>query len=441
MFELKRMLVAAAAIAISIASASVASASGPVVLGGEPKRPGPSALWVQTPAQKAGQDLADWTSQHPSRNMASVAPSDDGKGLVVYWKGTVPPGLQTLAASQPVPVTFRSAAYSGPELSDLGESLLETDPNLASTWAKSDYSALMVRTKPNAPSNTVTTLRTKTSVPIEYAGVETGEMLSGTSLPTRADISFPNPVRPADRPQFYGGGLIRVRSLSGSYCSTGIALVAGPHEYMTTAAHCVSAAATKGTWVTYDTIGTQPSAVLGAPTDAHISIPRDIALIETNSLGEIWYGPWNTDQSNNVGGVGIYFPQDLQPVVASGGVTGTGVSARKVTGQYAHWTDSVTGDTLGPGFISEPDTYNSVNGAVIQGDSGSPVVASYNGGYHVFGFVSKGYLSPIGTLALEAPAHPGWSCGNPGPCYSAWYSVYAQSAINDPFDGLTVQTG
>jgi hypothetical protein len=50
MFESKRMLVAVAvavavaAIAISIAGASAANASGPVVLGGEPKDPGPSAI-------------------------------------------------------------------------------------------------------------------------------------------------------------------------------------------------------------------------------------------------------------------------------------------------------------------------------------------------------------------------------------------------------------
>jgi hypothetical protein len=297
----------------------------------------------------------------------------------------------------------------------------------------------MVRVKPNAPSNTVTALRTRTTLPVVSAGVETGEMLRGTS-PTRADLSFPNPVRPADRAQFYGGGLIRVRGLSGSYCSTGIALVAGPHEYMTTAAHCVSAAATKGTWVTYDTIGTQPSEVLGAPTADHVNVGYDIALIETNSLGRIWYGPWNTGDSRNVGGVGIYFPPDFQHVVASGGVTGTSVDYRLVSGQWAHWEDDVTGDSIGPGFISEALSYTTVNGAVIKGDSGSPTVASCGDGQHVFGFVSKGYYPGIGTIALEAPAHPGWSCGNPGPCYASWYSVYAQSAINNPFDGLTVQT-
>jgi hypothetical protein len=298
----------------------------------------------------------------------------------------------------------------------------------------------MVRVKPNAPSSTVTALRTRTTVPIVSAGVEHGVMLGGAS-PTRADLSFPTPVRPADRAQFYGGALIRVRSFSGSYCSTGIALVAGPHEYMTTASHCVSAAANKGTWVTYDYIGSGPSAVLGvAPTDAHIDEDRDIALIETNSSGRIWYGPWNTGDSRNVGGVGIYFPPNLQKVVSSGGVSGTDVQARTVTGQWAHWEDEVTGDSIGPGFISAADSYTTVNGAVIKGDSGSPTVASYNGGYHVFGFVSKGYSEGIGTIALEQPAHPGWSCGQATPCFASWYSVYAQSAINDPFDGLTVQT-
>jgi hypothetical protein len=96
--------------------------------------------------------------------------------------------------------------------------------------------------------------------------------------------------------------------------------------------------------------------------------------------------------------------------------------------------------SIGPGFISVPNTYTTVNGAVIRGDSGSPTVASYGDGYHVFGFVSKGYSQGIGTIALEAPAHPGWSCSTATPCYAAWYSVYAQSAINNPFDGLTVQT-
>jgi hypothetical protein len=297
----------------------------------------------------------------------------------------------------------------------------------------------MVRVKPNAPSSTVTALRTRTTVPIVSAGVENGVTLRGTS-PTRADLSFPTPVRPADRAQFYGGALIRVRSLSGSYCSTGIALVAGPHEYMTTAAHCVSAAATKGTWVTYDYIGSGPSEVLGAPTAEHVSAGYDIALIETNSSGRIWYGPWNTGDSRGVGGVGIYFPPDFQKVVASGGVTGTSVVARTVTGQWAHWEDDATGDSIGPGFISTARSYTTVNGAVIRGDSGSPTVASYGDGYHVFGFVSKGYSEGIGTIALEAPAHPGWSCGTVNPCFASWYSVYAQSAINNPFDGLTVQT-
>ncbi|WP_433020016.1 hypothetical protein [Kribbella sp. CA-294648] len=429
------MFIAVTAVAVGVVCASTSNAAGPVVQGGDPKDPAPptsSGFPQQTPVQKAVQELTNWTWQHPASGMASVGPGEDGKSVVVHWKGTYPSGLKALAASQPVPVMFRPAAYSGPELSDLGKSLLDSDPNLAATWATPGYSGLTIRLKPNASSTALSSLRARTTVPITSAGVEHSVSLRRTALPAQAELSFPSAVRPADRAPFYGGALVRKRGVS-SACSTGAALVAGTHEYMTTAAHCGA-----GTWVSYDQIGTAPSAVLGAPRPEHISEAQDIQLIETDSFPRIWHGRWDTSTSRIV--EGAYMPGDLAPVVASGGVAGSGVYPRSVTGQWAHWEDTITGATVGPGFIATPRNYTTLNGAIILGDSGSPTIASFAGGQHVYGFVSKGYSAGIGTVGTETPLHPGFKCGSATPCFAAWYSVYALSAINIEFDGLSFQT-
>ncbi|GAA1594155.1 hypothetical protein GCM10009804_58430 [Kribbella hippodromi] len=90
--------------------------------------------------------LSDWIEEHPTVvGAGGVTISDDLAMVDVYWKGTVPPDLQSLAKAQPAAVAFRSAAYSNDELSATAQMLLDSFRGvLTSAGPSQDWSGVVV---------------------------------------------------------------------------------------------------------------------------------------------------------------------------------------------------------------------------------------------------------------------------------------------------------
>jgi hypothetical protein len=122
-----------------------------------------------TPSEEAGDVLAGWIYDHPDANKCGVAILRERPGVVVYWKGTPPVGLQRLAAEQPVPVTFRQADYSLEELDPIARSVVADNPGVVSSAGPiRDYSGVGVTLWSKAPPTAMAMLRAKYPVPIRF---------------------------------------------------------------------------------------------------------------------------------------------------------------------------------------------------------------------------------------------------------------------------------
>jgi len=71
------------------------------------------------------------------------------KTIVVYWKGSVPAGLQSLADGQPVSVSFRMADFSEIELMAAARSLVSDNLDIvASAGPSQDCAGVGVKLRP-----------------------------------------------------------------------------------------------------------------------------------------------------------------------------------------------------------------------------------------------------------------------------------------------------
>ncbi|WP_020393428.1 hypothetical protein [Kribbella catacumbae] len=269
---------------------------------------------VPTPELTALRAVGDWIAKNPNPNAGGAKIADDRKSVTVSWKGIAPPGLQALAASQPVPVTFRVAAYSSDELAAVAKSLVTDNPGVVTSAGESpDYSGVVVWLSSKAPPTALANLKARSTVQIVSSWTEDPGSLGGAAEQAPKTFNMPlgatvDPHRAGDRAPWFGGGLIRARGVSGSRCSNGVALTAGDeHFYMSMASHCGL-----GTWVAYDT-GT----VMGYVKPEHWNHNLDFQIVETSNAARIWTGPWNTTASRTV--KGIVFLQTDDEVVMSGG--------------------------------------------------------------------------------------------------------------------------
>lgn len=169
-----RARISSAALVVATAAAvlvcvSTANAAAPIPRGGDPRDPeGPVPVeLVPTPELTALRAVGDWIAKNPSPNAGGAKIADDRKSVIVSWKGTVPPGLNALAASQPVPVTFRVAAYSSDELAAVAKSLVTDNPGVVTSAAESpDYSGVVVWLSSKAPPTALANLKARSTVPI-----------------------------------------------------------------------------------------------------------------------------------------------------------------------------------------------------------------------------------------------------------------------------------
>jgi hypothetical protein len=304
------------------------------------------------------------------------------------------------------------------------------NPGVVTSAAESpDFSGVVVWLSSKAPPTALAGLKARSTVPIVSSWTEdpvnlggTGEEATKTSnIPERATVDA---HRAADFAPWYGGGLLHARGVTGSKCSSGVALTAGDvHFYMSMASHCGT-----GTWAAYDT-GT----VMGYVKPDHWNHNLDFQIVETSNAARIWTGPWNTTASRTV--KGIVFIQTDDEVVLSGGADGNS-DVQVVRYRGVHWAGEgpAAGYTVGPGFITTSKNQSNTGWFQI-GDSGSPVIRSDSQGYfYVAGFISKSY-DPA-KLNCSPNRHPGFN----GPCYSGMRAVYADWAINS-IVGLDLKTG
>lgn len=120
-----------------------------------------------TLAENAGRNLAEWIADHrDDPGAGGVRVLKDRKTVLVYWKGAVPAGLQRLAASQAVPVTFQPAAYSRAELTAAVIAVMDTNPDVSAAGSEPDYSGISVVVSSKAPANAFAQVKATSSVPV-----------------------------------------------------------------------------------------------------------------------------------------------------------------------------------------------------------------------------------------------------------------------------------
>ncbi|MER7244639.1 hypothetical protein [Kribbella sp. NPDC000426] len=394
---------------------------------------------LPTPSELTADALSDWIAKNPDPDVGGVRILPDLKTVMVYWKGAPPAGLRNLAVTLPMPVTFQASPYSLADLDPIARKVLADNRDVVSSTGPShDYSGVSVTLWSTAPLNaTIARLNKEASVPIIFDKTADPVDLAGTTdtSDSHALDECVEPARCADVPRFFGGGMIRVRGLTPSWsrvCSTGVALYAGTHQYMTTAAHCLPS----GTWVSYDN-----GEVLGSVNQSighYKPDPGDIMIIETPNLFRIWNGAWNTDISQPV--TKMKRPAEGVYVAVSAGVSGNNAPQRvESVGRY--WSTE-TAESVGPGFFVEPHVTDRIWGYVQKGDSGSPVIRSDSAGnFEVQGFLSKGQNTVATPTNCSPLRHPGFppTTSPPSYCYGDYWAVYADIAINS-YVGVHLKT-
>ncbi|WP_410787037.1 hypothetical protein [Kribbella sp. C-35] len=296
-----------------------------------------------------------------------VAISDDLAKVNVYWKGTVPPDLQTLGAAQPAPVAFRSATYSNDELTATSQMLIDYFPGMVtSAGPTQDWSGVVVTFKSSPPANAMTLLGSVTATPITSLGSDE-----------------PQPAnRNNDYAPWFGGSLIT----GPQTCTTGIAAYAGPYSYITTAYHCGA-----GTFYNYDS----PRATVGTVTTGR-NPAHDIQVIPASSNYFIWNGAWNSGSASSVYRAAL--PVLNMRIWLSGGISGIAVYQRYIRYLNRYYSLGNYQPRVGPAFIFMESVTGTgcgtggCGGVFQRGDSGSPVFRyTSNGQKEVFGFLSASF--------------------------------------------------
>ena len=121
---------------------------------------------LPTAAEAAGRALGNWIADHrDDAGAGGVRVLKDRKTVLVYWKGAVPAGLQRLAASQAVPVTFQPAAYSRAELTAAVIAVMD-NPDVSAAGSEPDYSGISVVVSSKAPANAFAKVKATSSIPV-----------------------------------------------------------------------------------------------------------------------------------------------------------------------------------------------------------------------------------------------------------------------------------
>ncbi|MFI5695554.1 hypothetical protein ACIA58_27130 [Kribbella sp. NPDC051586] len=149
--------------------------------------PGPvPAELMPTPPSTAAQNLSEWIVENPNVNSGGVVILRDREAVAVYWKGTPPAELQSLAAAQAVPVIFHASRYSLADLDPVARQVLADHRDVvSSTGPNRDYSGVSVTLWSTAPVEaTMADLNAESDVPILFWKVADPVDLTGNATHT-----------------------------------------------------------------------------------------------------------------------------------------------------------------------------------------------------------------------------------------------------------------
>ncbi|TDW69468.1 hypothetical protein [Kribbella pratensis] len=125
---------------------------------------------MPTPRSIAADTLADWIEKSANVNACGLELLRDQDAVVVYWKGTPPAELRSLAAAQAVPVSFHASRYSLADLDPVARQVLADHSDVvSSTGPNRDYSGISVTLWSTAPMEaTMTKLNAESDVPVFF---------------------------------------------------------------------------------------------------------------------------------------------------------------------------------------------------------------------------------------------------------------------------------
>lgn len=312
---------------------------------------------------------------------------------IIYWKGEIPAAVAEVVAAQQkvVPVDVLSAKFTEQEMTR-DAAVLAQDPDYAQVGPAPDAGGVQVKLRPSAA-------KWKTSPNAARPGVTSDVLVQGVAG-ERALISRQNDSSP-----YWAGG--RTNLGGTGHCTTNFSVRHGGRNKLLYAAHC-------GTTVTDG-----GNDAMGPITNRNTT--RDISLIDVNSAGRTWDGPWN-ELSITKAVQGAALSNVGNTLCTSGSFSGIRCGIR-VTATGV----SISG--FGPLVVAERTDHAAAAGG---GDSGGPVfqLTSPDNGK----VIAKGIM-----LATHG--------NRPAPCVGvatdrcAWEFDYADVTQTMTFLGATIVTG
>ncbi|MFC6081354.1 chymotrypsin family serine protease [Sphaerisporangium aureirubrum] len=337
---------------------------------------------------------------------AGVIAAPENRELRLYWKGKPPGYIDGLVGSlrRDVAISVLPARYSARELEREANRLIRENSGVLTSIAPSqDGSGLTASTASLGAARTA---------------------ISGAAVP----VTLEHGVRPElssrwdDSPPWWAGGAWGVNG-GPAICSTGFAVTYLGASKLLSAAHCASVGQT----------ATDPTGQVIGPV-THVSLPRDLLLIGTNSGGRVFNNPINangnaivsTEYSNPVIGtsssvVGLF-------VCTSGAFSGTNCNIRV----------TAVNVTINVGYLlfgmvqAEQQAHTNAAG---QGDSGGPVeVVNPSNTTQVFATGSVSAIDTSTSVACTGYVTSGRIC--------AWRMYYSPwSNVTGAFPGIAIIPG
>ena len=330
----------------------------------------------------------------------------------IYWKGELPPPVREAidAEGRIVDVRVISARHSEQELLAAGTDIL-AEPEVTGVGPLPDGNALLVSVA--------------------------GDEESARDLPAIRNSSVPVVIAPFERPIFaagrqadvspYSGGSMYHRPLGNNFigvCTTGFAVQVGNQRKMLSAGHCADDGMT-----VYEGNGSGPTVAMGQISGT--SKPFDTLLIDADSAGAVFYGPYTSTLKKPVHLVINNYVNTL--VCTSGAMTGQhcGIRITSVNQAIKLQDDN---DMLYTVFGLVRAEHKGKTVAAGKGDSGGPVLAQDS----IPADVTNIY--PLGTITAIDPNSAWAACGpalNPNTICS-WKMWYADINLSLPRYAATI---
>lgn len=304
-----------------------------------------------------------------------VAAPENGE-VRLYWKGSVPSTVRSLADRQSVPVKILSARYSEREMSAAAQKLVNSG-QFTSASPKADGSGVQATVAGTATAARGATAAALTALPVSIEAGVKPELLS----------------RQADIYPYWGGS----RYYAGGGCSTGFAVYQGGLSRILSAGHC----GVNGQYAT--TGGGVGIGYIYGDND-----PRDTLLIDQRAQGAVYGGAWNSASGYAVGGAARNYVGNY--VCSSGASSGENCNLQvQAVGQYIN-----IGYVIGP-MVLGVNIYGQC--AAAPGDSGGPLISGR----------ADGYVDARGTVSAGATGTATCAGVSPSGSYYVYYADIADS--------------